>query len=157
GGMSPIENYMDYSEDQCMTKFTVEQVNRIRCSIVNYRWVNTPPTAGFTFTTNMLAATFTNTSTDAQSAATALKYKWTFGDGATDTTQSPMHSYAAAGTYMVTLDVIDPGSGTSTSTQSVTVTASSAPDAGAGTGSGSGSGDNPDGGTGEGGNGGNET
>lgn len=151
GGMSPIENYMDYSEDACMTKFTAEQANRIRCSIVNYRWINTPPTAGFTFATNGLDATFTNTSTDAQSAATALKYTWSFGDGMSSTDQNPMHTYAAAGTYQVSLDVLDPGSGTSTTTQSVMVTASSTPpgnpDGGmsdpGGSGSGSGSGDSP--------------
>jgi hypothetical protein len=130
GGMSPIENYMDYSGDACMTKFTVQQVNRIRCSMVNYRWVNTPPVAGFTFVTNQLSATFTSTATDAESAATALKYKWTFGDGMTSTMQNPVHPYGTAGTYMVTLEVLDPGSGTSTTTQSVTVTASSSPDAG---------------------------
>lgn len=131
GGMSPIENYMDYSGDACMTKFTVQQVNRIRCSMVNYRWVNTPPTAGFTYVTSALAATFTNSSADAESAATALKYKWTFGDGMTSTDPSPMHTYAMAGTYSVTLEVLDPGSGTSSTTQSVTVTTTtSQPDAG---------------------------
>jgi len=147
GGMSPIENYMDYSEDLCMTKFTVEQANRIRCSIINYRWVNTPPTAGFTYTANGLAATFTSTTTDAESAANALKYAWTFGDGATSTEQNPMHTYTAAGTYDVTLDVIDPGSGTSTTTQMVMVTASTAPDAGTDSGTGTG----PDAGVGGGG------
>ncbi|HEY5948322.1 MAG TPA: M43 family zinc metalloprotease [Kofleriaceae bacterium] len=142
GGMSPIENYMDYSGDACMTKFTVQQTNRIRCSMINYRWINTPPTGGFTFTTNALDATFTNTSMDAESAIAALKFKWSFGDGATSTMQSPVHSYAAAGTYNVTLEVLDPGSGTSTTTQPVTVTASSTPpDAGVSNGDGGVNGD----------------
>lgn len=148
GGNSPIENYMDYSEDLCMTKFTVEQVNRIRCSMINYRWVNTPPVAAFTYTANELVATFTSTSTDAESAATALKYRWSFGDGSVSTDQNPMHTYAAAGMYNVTLDVIDPGSGTSTKTVSATVTGSAAPDAGGGAGSGGGG---PDAGVGGGG------
>jgi PKD repeat protein len=131
GGMSPIENYMDYSGDVCMTKFTVQQVNRIRCSMMNFRWVNTPPTAGFTYSVNGLDATFTGTSMDAESAPSALRYKWTFGDGATATDQSPMHKYAQAGTYTVKLEVLDPGSGTATTTQSVTVTTAPAqPDAG---------------------------
>jgi hypothetical protein len=130
GGMSPIENYMDYSGDVCMTKFTVQQTNRIRCSMMNYRWINTPPTAGFTYVVNALDATFTSSSTDAESAPTALKYNWSFGDAGTSTMQSPTHTYASAGTYSVTLEVIDPGSGTSTSTQSVVITASSMPDAG---------------------------
>ncbi|HEY5921503.1 MAG TPA: M43 family zinc metalloprotease [Kofleriaceae bacterium] len=131
GGMSPIENYMDYSADACMTKFTAQQVNRMRCSIVNFRWINTPPTAAFTYVASGLEATFTSTSTDAQSPATALKYNWSFGDGATSTMQNPVHAYSAGGTYNVTLEVLDPGSGTGTATQSLIVTVSSQPDAGA--------------------------
>ena len=152
GGAAPIENYMDYSEDACMTKFTVEQANRIRCSIMNYRWINTPPTAAFTYTTSGLDATFTSTSTDAESVVTALRYTWTFGDGQSSTDQSPVHAFAAAGTYEVALEVLDPGSGTSTTTDMVVVTASSAPDAGVDAG-------DPDAGVsdGDGGPGGNET
>jgi len=37
GSSDPIDNYMDYSDDRCMNKFTPEQVNRMRCSLVNYR------------------------------------------------------------------------------------------------------------------------
>lgn len=34
---------------------------------------------------------------------------WDFADGATSTDQNPIHSYAEAGTYEVTLSVIDAG------------------------------------------------
>ena len=37
GSVDPIENYMDYSDDLCMNRFTPEQVNRMRCSLLNYR------------------------------------------------------------------------------------------------------------------------
>ena len=33
----PFDNYMDYSDDRCMARFTAEQANRMRCSLVNYR------------------------------------------------------------------------------------------------------------------------
>ena len=33
----PIHNYMDYTNDTCMTHFTQEQGNRAVCSLVNYR------------------------------------------------------------------------------------------------------------------------
>lgn len=36
-GNDPIENYMDYSDDVCMDRFTLEQMRRIRCTIENYR------------------------------------------------------------------------------------------------------------------------
>ena len=37
GSPDPTDNYMDYSDDACMNKFTPEQVNRMRCSMLNYR------------------------------------------------------------------------------------------------------------------------
>jgi hypothetical protein len=33
----PIRNYMDYTDDTCMTNFTAEQAARIRCTLANYR------------------------------------------------------------------------------------------------------------------------
>jgi len=36
-GNDPIENYMDYSDDVCMDRFSLEQMRRIRCTIENYR------------------------------------------------------------------------------------------------------------------------
>ena len=38
GGLAaPVENYMDYSDDVCMEQFTPEQINRMRCTIGNWR------------------------------------------------------------------------------------------------------------------------
>lgn len=37
GGQAPFHNYMDYSDDICMNQFTVEQNNRMRCSLLTYR------------------------------------------------------------------------------------------------------------------------
>ncbi|MEM7050591.1 MAG: zinc metalloprotease [Acidobacteriota bacterium] len=33
----PIENYMNYTQDTCMDRFTGQQTNRMRCSLINYR------------------------------------------------------------------------------------------------------------------------
>ena len=33
----PYDNYLDYSDDLCMERFTPEQINRMRCTIENYR------------------------------------------------------------------------------------------------------------------------
>ena len=37
GSSDPVTNYMDYSNDTCMTNFTFEQVNRMRCTLDNWR------------------------------------------------------------------------------------------------------------------------
>ena len=64
------------------------------------RWTYVaPPTAAFTNSSNGLVVAFTNTSTLADSFA------WDFGDGHTSTDRSPVHAYAANGTYTVTLAV----------------------------------------------------
>jgi PKD repeat protein len=80
----------------------------------NYIAVNTTPTAGFTKTVNGLSVNFTNTSSNATS------YSWNFGDGNTSTATNPSHTYAADGTYTVTLSATNP-CGTVTSTQTVVI------------------------------------
>jgi len=62
--------------------------------IVNVRQL---ATANFTAVQNLLTATFNNTSTNASS------YLWDFGDGMTSTLASPVHTYAAPGTYAAKL------------------------------------------------------
>jgi PKD repeat protein len=92
---------------------------------------NLAPTAGFTHAESGLTAAFTNTSTDPENGA--LSYSWNFGDGSpADTTASPTHPYAAAGTYTVVLTATDPGGLTDTETQTVTVAGTTLPWPGAG-------------------------
>jgi len=49
-----------------------------------------------------------------------LTYRWDFGDGATGTGVSATHTYAAAGTYQVTLTATDPLGAAGTATAAVT-------------------------------------
>ncbi|MFC7503143.1 lamin tail domain-containing protein, partial [Nocardioides sp. GCM10030258] len=68
-----------------------------------------------------LACTFTDASTDAD--GTIASRSWDFGNGQTSTATNPSVTYAAAGTYAVSLTVTDNGGASHTTTQNVTVTA----------------------------------
>jgi serine protease len=81
---------------------------------------NQPPEASFTYLANLLAVTLTDTSDD--SDGNIVSWGWTFGDENSSTSQNPAHTYAANGTYTVTLTVTDDGGATGTSSQDVTVT-----------------------------------
>ncbi len=65
---------------------------------------NQPPFASFTFPNTGLTVNFSNFSTDDGSIAASY---WEFGDGNTSNATSPTHTYAAAGTYLVSLVVTD--------------------------------------------------
>lgn len=75
------------------------------------------PVSNFTFTVNNLDVTFTDASTGVVETR-----QWDFGDGTTSVEANPTHSYTVAGTYTVTLTVINAG-GQNSSQQQVEVTA----------------------------------
>lgn len=84
--------------------------------------VDPAPIAAFNATTvcSGTATNFNNTS-NANGGPPITNYNWDFGDGNTSTAQNPTHTYAAPGTYNVTLQVSN-GTGCSDNiTQQVTV------------------------------------
>src|SRR5207247_371119 len=81
---------------------------------------NQPPVAAFTSSCSVLTCGFTSTSSDPDGSISA--YSWTFGDGGTAAVQNPSHSYAAAGTYSVTLTVTDNQGATNAISHPVTIT-----------------------------------
>lgn len=85
---------------------------------------NSPPTASFTATSNLLQASF-NAAASTDPDGTISSYAWNFGDGTSGTGQQTTHTYAQAGTYQVTLSVTDNGGATATTSKNVQV--SSAP------------------------------
>ncbi|HXI33126.1 MAG TPA: PKD domain-containing protein [Gemmatimonadales bacterium] len=86
---------------------------------------NQSPTAAFTSSCTNLACNFTNQSSDPDGSIASSS--WDFGDGQTSTTASPSHTYAAAGSYTVTLTVTDNQGATNTVQHGVTVSAANQP------------------------------
>ncbi len=96
-------------------------LNRFNVTIDASAPGNIPPAANFTFTTNGLTASFTDTSTDT-APGSVVGWNWNFGDATSSTVQSPQHAYTSAGTYTVTLTVTDDGGATGIASKQVTVT-----------------------------------
>lgn len=81
---------------------------------------NQPPDADFSAATSDLTVTFTDQSDDVDGSVAG--WQWVFDDGNSSTAQNPVHTYAAAGTYSVTLTVTDNEGATDQVTKPVTVT-----------------------------------
>lgn len=75
----------------------------------------TAPEALFSYTSEDLTVTFTNSSTNAEA------YNWDFGDSLNSSESNPVHTYAEAGTYKVILEAMA-GELTATAEQDITVT-----------------------------------
>jgi hypothetical protein len=105
-----------------LTADQIREHHRLGIGVVT----NQAPTAAFTTATSALAATVDGSgSTDAD--GTIAAYSWDFGDGATASGATADHTYAAAGTYQVTLTVTDDKGATGSVTKAVTVEAVAVP------------------------------
>jgi PKD repeat protein/subtilisin family serine protease len=71
--------------------------------------------------TVLMPTRFDATATDADGSVAS--YHWAFGDGATSTSEDPIHVYLNGGTYQVTLTVTDNDGGVTVRSQSVFVCA----------------------------------
>jgi PKD repeat protein len=89
---------------------------------------NVAPTAGFTVSCVKLACSFTDGTTDGD--GTVAAWAWDFGDGTTAAEPSPGHTFAADGSYAVSLTATDDaGAASAPFTQVVTVAENFAPTA----------------------------
>jgi PKD repeat protein len=83
---------------------------------------NEPPTARLsTNCANLVCSMTGDTSSDPEGPIAS--YLWDFGDGGSSTQANPNHTYAAAGTYQVSLKVTDGNGVSDTATKSLTVSA----------------------------------
>jgi len=82
---------------------------------------NVAPAAAFTSTCTSLVCSFVSTSQDADGTITSTT--WNFGDGATAAGAQAAHTFAAAGTYSVTVSVTDDRGAVASTTRTVSVQA----------------------------------
>ncbi len=103
-----IENYMDYSDENCMNMFTNGQIDIMRAMLLGPRagllepLVPQPPSAYFAFDNEVFVGEevqFTDQSLYPTS------WFWDFGDGGQSLEQNPVHTYTEPGTYTITLVV----------------------------------------------------
>jgi len=92
-------------------------------STTQFVTVGTVPVADFTSQASGLKVIFADAST-----GNPTSWSWDFGDGGSDTAQNPTHTYAAVGTYNVTLTVMN-ASGSSQKSHFVTVSQGDPPKA----------------------------
>ena len=81
---------------------------------------NSAPTASFTATCTLLTCDF-DASASSDTDGTIASYSWSFGDGNIASTAIASNTYAANGSYSVSLTVTDDGGATNTTSQVVTV------------------------------------
>ena len=103
-------------------ELTVDQANVHSVLGATGQAPNVAPTAAFTASATKLKATF-DASASTDTDGTVAGYSWDFGDGTSGTGKNATHTYAAAGTYPVTLTVTDDDGTTATTTKDVTAVA----------------------------------
>ncbi len=82
---------------------------------------NQPPVAHITGSCNATTRSCNFNGSTSTDDVGIVSYSWTFGDGSTGTGVTPSHTYAAGGSYQVTLTVADAGGLTSAATRTVTL------------------------------------
>ena len=79
-----------------------------------------PPEAAFTADTTTGEAPLTVNFTD-ESIGNIEEWMWDFGDGETSMDASPTHQYTEAGSYTVTLTVVDANGQSASATHQITI------------------------------------
>ncbi len=82
---------------------TLERINYVG------NWSPPAPVAGFTATPRSGDAPLTVSFIDQSTGSPPLSYAWDFGDGETSNEKNPVHTYAAAGAYNVSLATTNAG------------------------------------------------
>ncbi len=134
GAPALVTNHMDYTDDQCRTIFTTEQVGRMLATLntlrpllvsaqnLVYTGVQCAGVAIAAFSATNYNPCTGQTVTFTAPNSSGATYAWDFGDTTTSNVQNPTYAYTTAGTYTVTL-IVTSGSNSVSSSEQVFVTA----------------------------------
>ncbi len=130
----PTDNYMDYSDDICMNKFTSNQARRMRCTLENFRAdvINTGPgNASPTVSINSPAngthvddgdsITFSGSASDAEDGNLSSSIAWSSNLDGSLGTGSSVAAVLSVGTHTISAAVEDSGGAAGSDSISVTV------------------------------------
>jgi len=141
GNSNPVENYMNYTQDTCMDRFTAEQANRMRCSVDAFRSslvstgpTNTAPTVTISSPSNGTtvqqgtSVSFSGSASDAEDGSLTGSLSWSSNlDGNIGSGGSFSTSGLSVGTHTVTASVTDSGGLSGSDTVSVTISSTPPP------------------------------
>ncbi len=137
GSVDPTDNYMDYSDDLCMERFTLEQIRRTRCSLEHYRpnlyavgggntapqVTITAPADGSSFPEGTSIA-FAGSATDAEDGNLTAGLAWSSSLDGSIGTGGGFSTTLSVGSHTVTAAVTDSGGLQGSAAITVTVTGS---------------------------------
>lgn len=134
GTSDPTDNYMDYSDDICMTEFTEEQARRMRCTLANFRvdlaggtGGNQSPSVSIsapsngTTVTDGTAITFSGSASDPEDGNLSSSISWSSNLDGNLGSGASVNATLSVGTHTVTASVTDSGNASASDTVSVTV------------------------------------
>ncbi len=136
GSSDPTNNYMDYSDDVCMTEFTPNQANRMRCTLDNFRVdlggsggpsnaapsVNISAPSNGTSVVDGTSISFSGNASDPEDGNLTSAITWSSNLDGPLGSGSSVNATLSVGTHTVTASVTDSGGASDSDTVSVTVT-----------------------------------
>lgn len=127
-GQVGVLTYLSGSATNAPITVSVDDVAVVATALPPVEPPHENPVASFTTSAAELALSVDASASTASGGAT-LTYAWNWGDGTpAGSGVTAAHTYAAGGTYTVTLSLTDSKGGTATTSKSVTVTAPVVPD-----------------------------
>ena len=90
-------------------------------AVTNTVAVNSLPVADFSFANTCFGNSVSFSDISSITSGNITSYNWNFGDGNTSTIQNPVHNYAAAGNYLVALQVTSAGGCSNSISKSITI------------------------------------